>query len=149
MARLDRQPRPAAVSDDQTPQQVAAPRYIRFTCQKATNSSLPAIAGADETSDLVLAMRSAPESSSRDENLSALRTDLRQRMPAVGAGSLTIFASSHDGRKKKKEAERRTTRVGTNRTSRRGTRFAKRARHSAFHHGSVPMGLFIPRLNLG
>ena len=102
MARLDRQPRPAAVSDDQTPQQVAAPRYIRFTCQTATNSFLPAIAGADETSDLVLAMRFAPEASSRDENFSALRPDLRQRMPAVGAGSLTISALSHDVRKKEK-----------------------------------------------
>jgi hypothetical protein len=101
------------------------------------------------TSVIVLAMRSAPESLSRDENFSAHRTDLRQRMPTVVAGSLTICASSHDGRKKNKEAERRTTRVDTNRTSRRGARFAKRARHSAFHHGSVPMGLFIPRLNLG
>ena len=31
-------------------------------------------------------MRSAPESSSRDENFSALRTDLRQRTPAVATG---------------------------------------------------------------
>jgi hypothetical protein len=59
---------------------------------------------------IVLAMRSAPESSSRDENFSALRPDLRQRMPAVVAGSLTISASSHDVRRKKKRkrnAERR------------------------------------------
>jgi hypothetical protein len=48
------------------------------------------------TSLLVLAMRSAPESSSRDENFFALRTDLRQRMPAVDTGSLTICASSHE-----------------------------------------------------
>jgi hypothetical protein len=47
-------------------------------------------------------MRSAPESSSRDENFSALRPDLRQRMPAVVAGSLTIRALSHDVRRKKK-----------------------------------------------
>ena len=61
------------------------------------------------TSVIVLAMRSAPELLSRDENFSALCTDLRQRMPAVGAGSLTICASSHDvrRRKRKRNAERR------------------------------------------
>jgi hypothetical protein len=44
----------------------------------------------------------APESSSRGKNFSALRTDLRQRMPVVVAGTLTIRALSHDVRKKKK-----------------------------------------------
>ena len=48
------------------------------------------------TKKAVPAMRSAPESSSRDENFSALRTDLRQRMPAVDTGILTICASSHE-----------------------------------------------------
>jgi hypothetical protein len=59
-------------------------------------SPSPAIAGADETSDLVPAMRSAPESSSRDENFFALRIDLRQSIPAVVTGILTICASSHE-----------------------------------------------------
>src|SRR3984957_4432796 len=45
--------------------------------------------GNDESraSNLVLAMRFAPESSSRGKNFSALRTDLRQRMPAVDTGT--------------------------------------------------------------
>ncbi len=51
----------------------------------------------------VLAMRSAPESSSRDKNFSALRTDLRQRMPAVDTGILTIRASSHECKNGKKQ----------------------------------------------
>jgi ABC-type thiamine transport system ATPase subunit len=98
---------------------------------------------------IVLAVRSAPESSSRDENFSALRPDLRQRMPAVVAGISRSVLRATMYEERKKEAERRTTRVGTNRISRCGARFAKRARLSAFHHGSVPLGLFIPRLNLG
>ena len=65
---------------------------------------------------IVLAMRSAPESSSRDENFSALRPDLRQRMPAVVAGSLTICASSHDQEEKKarkRNADRRVSYLRT------------------------------------
>jgi hypothetical protein len=54
--------------------------------------------GNDESraSNPVLAMRSAPESSLRGKNFSALRTDLRQRTPAVDTGILTICASSHE-----------------------------------------------------
>jgi hypothetical protein len=48
------------------------------------------------TSLIVLAMRSAPESSSRGKNFFALCTDLRQRRPAVVAGILTICALSHE-----------------------------------------------------
>jgi hypothetical protein len=59
--------------------------------------------GLAMTSGIVLAMRSAPESSSRDENFFALRTDLRQRIPAVVAGILTIRVSSHVVRKKEKQ----------------------------------------------
>jgi hypothetical protein len=52
---------------------------------------------------IVLAMRSAPEASSRSKNFFTLRTDLRQRMPAVVAGILTIFASSHVSRTEEKQ----------------------------------------------
>src|ERR1700722_1350595 len=66
------------------------------------------------TSQIVLAMPFAPESSSRASNKAtkpfALRTDLRQRTPAVDAGRLTICASSHE-MKESKEAERRETRI--------------------------------------
>ena len=48
-------------------------------------------------------MRSAPKSSSRDENFFALRTDLRQRTPAVDTGILTICASSHECKNGKKQ----------------------------------------------
>jgi hypothetical protein len=51
---------------------------------------------------IVLAMHAHPSCCSSGTNFSALRTDLRQRTPAVVAGSLTICASSHDVRKKKK-----------------------------------------------
>src|ERR1700722_10544540 len=67
-------------------------------------------------------MRSAPESSSRDENFSALRTDLRQRTPAVDTGGLTICASSHEcknGRKaRKRNADRRVSNLRTFRVRR-------------------------------
>src|SRR6202034_2165035 len=47
----------------------------------------------------------------------ALRTDLRQRMPPVVAGSLTICALSHECKKRRKrKAERRSTRVRIHRT---------------------------------
>jgi hypothetical protein len=98
---------------------------------------------------IVPAMRSAPEASSRDENFSALRPDLRQRMPAVVAGISRSLLRATMYEERKKEAERRTTQIRIHRTFRYGARFAKRARPSAFHHGSVPLGLFIPRLNLG
>jgi hypothetical protein len=61
-------------------------------------------------------MRFAPESSSRDENFSALRTDLRQRTPAVAAGILTICALGHVVRKKKarkRNADRRVSNLRT------------------------------------
>jgi hypothetical protein len=61
-------------------------------------------------SNLVLAMRSAPESSSRGKNFFALRTDLRQRMPAVDAGSLTIRASSIPKNERKKARKRNAER---------------------------------------
>jgi hypothetical protein len=50
----------------------------------------------------VLAMRSAPESSSRGKNFFALRTDLRQRMPAVDAGTSRseLRATMYERRKK-------------------------------------------------
>ena len=66
-------------------------------------------------------MRSAPESSSRGKNFSALRTDLRQRMPAVDTGILTICASSHVVRKKKarkRNADRRVSNLRTFRVRR-------------------------------
>jgi hypothetical protein len=98
----------------------------------------------------VLAMRFAPELSSRDRNFSALYTDLRQRMPAVVAGSLTIRALSHECKKgRKRKAERRSTRVRIHRISRCGARFAKRARQSAFRHGSLPVGVFHPKAKPG
>src|SRR5580692_10429321 len=95
-------------------------------------------------------MRSAPESSSRDENFFALRPDLRQRTPAVAAGILTICALSHVVRKKKsKEAERRQTRIqpphlaGAARAER--CALASRRPTTALCHWEY----FIPRLNLG
>ena len=104
-------------------------------------------------SNLVLAMRFAPESSSRAPNkatnASALRTDLRQRTPAVDTGILTIRASSipKNERKKarKRNAERRVSNLRTSQTSLRslrkpsagcGARRALRARLSASHHGT-------------
>ena len=57
-------------------------------------------------------MRSAPESSSHGKNSSALRTDLRQRMPAVVTGiSRSALRATFHERKKSKEAERRQTRI--------------------------------------
>ena len=80
----------------------------------------------------VLAMRSAPESSSRDENFSALRTDLRQRTPAVDTGILTICASSDEcknGRKaRKRNADRRVTNDRTLRGAARADRRALASR---------------------
>jgi hypothetical protein len=51
---------------------------------------------------IVPAMRSAPESSSRGKNFSALRPDLRQRMPAVVAGisRSVLQATMYEERKK-------------------------------------------------
>jgi len=48
-------------------------------------------------------VHSAPESSSRDGNFFALRTDLRQSMPAVDAGILTICALSHECKNGRKQ----------------------------------------------
>ena len=77
-------------------------------------------------------MRSAPKSSSRDENFFALRTDLRQRMPAVDTGILTICASSHEcknGRKaRKRNADRRVANVRTLRGAARAERCALASR---------------------
>ena len=79
-------------------------------------------------SNPVLAMRSAPESSSRGKNFFALRTDLRQRTPAVDTGILTICALSHEcknGRKaRKRNADRR---VANDRTLRGAARADRRA----------------------
>jgi hypothetical protein len=81
-----------------------------LTLTRFARSTSPRTRG-EVTSDLVLAMRFAPESSSRDRSFSALRADLRQRMPAVDAGILTICASSHECKKEESnEAERRQTR---------------------------------------
>ena len=52
-------------------------------------------------------------------------------------------------KKEKKEAERRETRSHRPHPAGCGARGSPRARLSASHHGSVPLGLFIPRLNLG
>ena len=60
------------------------------------DSGLAPAARPGMTSFIVLAMRPAPESSSRGKNFFAFRTDLRQRMPAVDAGILTICALSHE-----------------------------------------------------
>jgi hypothetical protein len=54
-----------------------------------------------------------------------------------GAGAVTICASSHDvSVRKKKEAERRKTLIRILCTLRYSSRLARRARQSAFHHGS-------------
>ena len=55
-------------------------------------------------------MRSAPESSSRGKNFFALRTDLRQRTPAVDTGISRSALRATNVRKESKEAERRETR---------------------------------------
>jgi hypothetical protein len=70
-------------------------------------------------------------------------------MPAVVAGSLTICALSHECKKEEKGKRNADQRGSVSTALACGARFAKRARQSAFHHGSLPMGLFIPRLNLG
>ena len=49
-------------------------------------------------------MRFASELLFKLKELPALRTDLRQRMPAVVAGSLTIRALSHECKKEEKES---------------------------------------------
>src|SRR5580658_2987984 len=99
----------------------------------------------------VLAIRFAPESSSRGKIFFALRTDLRQRIQAVDAGILTIRASSipKNERKKsrKRNAERRVANLRT--LAGCGARRALRARLSASHHGSLPMGVFHPKAQPG
>src|SRR5580658_6724861 len=86
----------------------------------------------------VLAIRFAPESSSRGKIFFALRTDLRQRISAVDTGILTIRASSipKNERKKarKRNAERRVANLRTQAGC--GARRALRARLSASHHGT-------------
>jgi hypothetical protein len=54
-------------------------------------------------------MRFASEVLCKLQKTFALRIDLRQMTPAVGAGVVTICASSHGLRKKKRKAERRKT----------------------------------------
>ena len=82
-------------------------------------------------------MRSAPESSSHGKNSSALRTDRRQRMPAVVTGiSRSALRATFHERKKSKEAERRQTRSQRPHPAGCGARGAPRARLSASHHGS-------------
>jgi hypothetical protein len=105
--------------------------------------------GVGDRSRDAVAPESLPRASNKTTKRFALRTDLRQRMPAVVTGTPTTCASSHDVRRKKKEAERRRTLIRIRRNFRCGAPFAKGARPSAFHHGSLPLGLFIPRLNLG
>ena len=90
--------------------------------------------GDEVNKQSVLAMRSAPELSSRDKNFSALRTDLRQRMPAVDTGTLTICASSHEcknGRKaRKRNADRRVSNLRTFPGAARAERCALASRRS-------------------
>ena len=92
----------------------------------------------------------ASELSSRASNKaakpSAFRTDLRQRLPAVVTGSLTICASSHDvSVRKKKEAERRKTLIRILCTLRYSSPLARGARPSAFHRGSDLRDSRIPK----
>jgi hypothetical protein len=90
----------------------------------------PSGRGEESTSNLVLAMHPAPESSSRRKIFFALRTDLRQRTSAVDTGILTIRALSipknerTDERKKarKRNAERRVANLRTSQTSLRSLR---------------------------
>ena len=70
-------------------------------------------------------------------NLFALRTDLRQRMPAVDAGILTICVSSHECKKRKQGSGTPRDAYPTDRTRAGcGARRALRARLSASHHGT-------------
>jgi hypothetical protein len=85
----------------------------------------------------------------QSHELLALRTDLRQRMPAVDAGTLTIRASSHECKKRRKGKRNADQRGSVSTALARGARFAKRARQSAFHHGPLPVGVFHPKAQPG
>src|SRR5271169_4461111 len=99
-------------------------------------------------------MRSAPESSSRASTKAttvfALRTDLRQRMPAVDAGNLTICALSHECKKRKQGSGTPRDAYPTSAPKRDAARaercaLASRRPTTALCHWEY----FIPRLNLG
>ena len=113
-------------------------------------STSPRTRGEVKTSNPVLAMRFAPESSSRDRSFSALRADLRQRMPAVDAGILTICASSHECKKRKQGSGTPRDAYPTSAPKRGAARaercaLASRRPTTALCHWEY----FIPRLNLG
>ena|SRR5579862_76397 len=111
-------------------------------------SPSPAIAG--RTSFLVLAMRCASElccTHKESFKTFAVRADLRQRMPAVVTGSLTICASSHKcKRRKKRKAERRKTLIRILRTLRCGSRLAARS-PAGVPPRFLPEGRQSPRLS--
>ena len=113
----------------------------------------PLLRGRMQTSNLVLAMRSAPESSLRGKIFFALRTDLRQRMPAVApASSRSVLQASQEPKNERKKARKRNAerRVANLRTRAGcGARGSPRARLSASHHGSLPLGVFHPKAQPG
>ena len=85
----------------------------------------------------ILAMHPAPELLLRLSVSSALLPDLRQMMPAVVTGIVTIKVLGHESKKqRKKEAERRQTRVTTAAPSPVQRPPCGRARLTAFHRGS-------------
>ena len=108
--------------------------------------------GNDEVraNDLVLAMRFAPESSSRHKisSLSApiFAREYRRWMPVVSRSALR---ATNVRTEESKEAERRETRSQPPHLARCGARRALRARLSASHHGSLPVGVFHPKAQPG
>ena len=127
--------------------------FIPFTMSNsdALHPSPATAGGADETSDLVLAMRFAPELLvTRQEFLRSPR----RSSPEEGRRwfrHLTIRALSipKNERKKSKEAERRETRSQRPHPAGCGARGSPRARLSASHHGSLPLGVFHPKAQPG
>jgi hypothetical protein len=94
------------------------------------------IKSAMTTRRSVLAMRFAPELLFK---LQSFRSPRRSSSENAGGGCRYAHDQNfkpRNVRKKKRKAERRSTRVRIHRTLRCGARFAKRARQSAFHHGS-------------
>jgi hypothetical protein len=125
-------------------------RPSRFKWQSRATTIEIAGSSPAMTRFIVLAVRSAPGSSSRDGNFSTLRTDLRQRTPAVVTGTSRSLLRATNESVRKRKAERRRTLI----LIRRNLSVTARALQGALARGRSTTALcqweyFIPRLNLG
>src|SRR5579862_9624118 len=134
-------------------------RGLKLAARGQRMSNLPyhAVTGADDlltqgaSFSRCTCIRVGGHAAMRSHEIFARRTDLRQMTPAVGAGAVTINASSHKcKRKKKRKAERRKTLILILRTLRCGSpcgAFACRRSTTALARGTpVPKAQLQARL---